>query len=154
FLMVLPSGQFDYERVEFQNLYSPERIRRLSLNELHKTLETMECCATDESGHNGDPLNVVFIGTQDELFSALARQGWDPTHVLGTAAARKTVTAFLLGKRYRYSPVSPMYLFGRRQDLAFQKARGTIHQRNHMRLWLSPYTYEGNPVWVGQISRD
>jgi LssY C-terminus len=47
-----------------------------------------------------------------------------------------------------------MYLFGRRQDLAFQKARGTIHQRNHMRLWLSPFTYEGKPVWVGQISRD
>jgi hypothetical protein len=23
-----------------------------------------------------------------------------------------------------------------------------------MRLWLSPYTYGGKPVWVGQISRD
>src|SRR6202023_1477033 len=35
-----------------------------------------------------------------------------------------------------------------------QKARRTIHQRNHMRLWLSPYTYRSKPVWIGQISRD
>jgi hypothetical protein len=56
--------------------------------------------------------------------------------------------------RYRYSPVSALYLLGRRQDMALQKARGTIHQRNHMRLWLSPYSYQGRNVWIGQISRD
>jgi hypothetical protein len=50
--------------------------------------------------------------------------------------------------------VSSLYLFGRPQDIALQKARGTIHQRNHMRLWLSPYTYQGRDVWIGQISRD
>ena len=35
-----------------------------------------------------------------------------------------------------------------------QKARDNIHQRNHLRLWLSPMRYHGKPVWVGQISRD
>ena len=35
-----------------------------------------------------------------------------------------------------------------------QKARDNIHQRNHLRLWLSPMRYRGKPVWVGQISRD
>ena len=35
-----------------------------------------------------------------------------------------------------------------------QKARDTIHQRNHLRLWLSPMRYRGRSVWVGQISRD
>ena len=33
-------------------------------------------------------------------------------------------------------------------------ARDNIHQRNHLRLWLSPINYRGKPVWVGQISRD
>ena len=45
-------------------------------------------------------------------------------------------------------------MFGRLQDVTFQKARDTIHQRNHLRLWLSPYIYQDKPVWVGQISRD
>ena len=38
--------------------------------------------------------------------------------------------------------------------MALQKARETIHERNHLRLWLSPMRCEGKPVWVGQISRD
>ena len=40
------------------------------------------------------------------------------------------------------------------QDVAFQKARGTIHQRNHLRLWLTPMRFSGKEVWVGSISRD
>jgi hypothetical protein len=45
-------------------------------------------------------------------------------------------------------------VYGRRQDLALQKARDNVHQRNHLRLWLTPMRYEGKQVWVGQISRD
>jgi hypothetical protein len=62
--------------------------------------------------------------------------------------------SFLFGKRYRYSPVSDLYLFGRKQDVALQKARGTIHQRNHLRLWLTSLRFSGREVWVGSISRD
>ena len=35
-----------------------------------------------------------------------------------------------------------------------QKARDNVHQRNHLRLWLSPLRHHGKQVWVGQISRD
>jgi hypothetical protein len=35
-----------------------------------------------------------------------------------------------------------------------QKARSTINQRNHLRLWKTPYSCGGKSVWVGQISRD
>ena len=50
--------------------------------------------------------------------------------------------------------VSSLYLFDRRQDIALQKIRDNIHERNHFRLWLAPMTFEGKPVWIGQISRD
>ncbi len=62
--------------------------------------------------------------------------------------------AYLSGGNYRYSPVSSLYLFGRRQDVSLQKARGRIHERNHLRLWLAPVRFKGKLVWVGQISRD
>ena len=35
-----------------------------------------------------------------------------------------------------------------------QKARGTVHQRNHLRLWLTPHKFKDKYVWVGQVSRD
>ncbi|MCG6899499.1 MAG: LssY C-terminal domain-containing protein, partial [Gammaproteobacteria bacterium] len=66
----------------------------------------------------------------------------------------KMINSVLSGERYRYSPVSPLYLYGRPQDIALQRARDNIHQRNHLRLWLSPMRFQGKPVWVGQISRD
>jgi hypothetical protein len=66
----------------------------------------------------------------------------------------KMVTSFLAGEPYVNAPVSDLYLFGRPQDLALQKARETIHERNHLRLWLSPMRYHDKPVWIGQISRD
>jgi hypothetical protein len=45
-------------------------------------------------------------------------------------------------------------VFGRSQDAAFQKIRKNIHERNHLRVWLAPMTFEGQRVWIGQISRD
>ena len=60
----------------------------------------------------------------------------------------------MFGGRYRTSPVSPLYLFGRQQDLSLQKARSTVDERNHLRLWLAPVRYKGMNVSVGQISRD
>jgi hypothetical protein len=50
--------------------------------------------------------------------------------------------------------VSPLYLFGRPQDAALQKPRNDIDRRNHLRLWRAPFTFQGTPVWVGQVSRD
>jgi hypothetical protein len=60
----------------------------------------------------------------------------------------------LLGSQYRYSPVSPLYLFGRSQDVALQRSRRSINERLHLRLWMTPLRFRKQPVWVGQISRD
>jgi LssY C-terminus len=40
------------------------------------------------------------------------------------------------------------------QDIALQKARATVDERNHLRVWLTPLRYQGMDVWIGQISRD
>ncbi len=66
----------------------------------------------------------------------------------------KTVRSFVFGSAYRYSPISPLYVFGRAQDIGLQKARSSIHLRNHMRLWRTRYSYRGLEVYLGQISRD
>ena len=120
-----------------------------------RALEALPCCVTNEGGsRNGDPLNLVVVGGLDDAFPAFARRGWRPTEQKWSGSIKKTVASFLTGERYAYSPVSNLYMFGRAQDLALQKARDNIHQRNHLRLWLSPMRYHGKEVWVGQISRD
>ena len=64
------------------------------------------------------------------------------------------VGAAIAEKSFLTAPVSSLYAFGRKQDVALQRGRSTIAQRNHMRLWLAPFRCEGRPVWIGQVSRD
>jgi hypothetical protein len=123
--------------------------------ELLEFLHDLPCCTTNAEGtKQGDPLNLVLIGNAEDLFPAFVRRGWHLAEETYSGSIWKTIKSFFLGRRYRYSPVSPLYLFGRMQDIALQKARGTIHQRNHLRLWLTSNKFAGKDVWVGQVSRD
>lgn len=132
-----------------------DQIREVDEEELRLALQNMPCCTTNKNETvNGDPLNIVLIGTAEDLFPAFVRRAWHPAEETYAGSIWKTMKSFIFGKSYRYSPVSPLYLFGRKQDIALQKARGTIHQRNHLRLWITPLRFQGKEVWIGQISRD
>ena len=102
----------------------------------------------------GDPLNVVIVGEPEEVLHALTRAGWSFTHRISLRTVRREVAAAVASESYPVAPVSSLYAFGRKQDVALQRARRSISQRNHMRLWLAPFRYEGKSVWLGQVSRD
>jgi hypothetical protein len=123
--------------------------------EFRAALEALPCCATNEDGsRQGDPLNLVVIGGVEDAFPALVRRGWSPTEVTWKGSVMRIIKSAMSRERYPYAPISNLYLFGRPQDVALQKSRDNIHQRNHLRLWRSSMLYNGKPVWVGQISRD
>lgn len=154
----VPGFRADYKaRKAFLRVpYAGEEIVHYSSDAaLRAALEVLPCCVTNKKGtRNGDPLNLVVVGGVEDAFSALVRRGWRPTEETWTGSVMKMVKSALSGERYPYAPISPLYLFGREQDVAWQKARDNIHQRNHLRLWLSPMRYHGKLVWVGQVSRD
>jgi len=125
------------------------------LAHLRESLSRLPGTTTDPGGAAaGDPLNFFVIGPWNVLFTALISAGWDETELLDTYTALKTTQAFMFQTDYRHSPISPLYVAGRRQDAAFQKIRENIHARNHLRLWLTSMSYKGHSVWLGQISRD
>jgi hypothetical protein len=155
FFVRVPGIKADYQEVDFESLYSEKEIVDYDENELRTALENLPCCTTNEDEtRKGDPLNLVVIGTREDISAAFVRRGWLPAEQTYAKAIWKTIKSFLFGSRYRYSPVSPLYFSGRQQDMARQKPRHTVHERNHLRLWLSPMRYADKPVWVGQISRD
>ena len=147
----LPSDYFDFD---LDAILAGAEVRDLSLPELRDWLVAQDCCPTSRDGRKGDPLNVAFVGSLRSLRGALISRGWDVTAPISNASLWRMASAFLFGSRYRYAPISPLYVYGREQDLAFQKARTVIDERNHMRIWLAPVTHEGKPVWIGQVSRD
>lgn len=158
FLSTVPGFRSDYrERKIFQEqVYAENEITDYTDEaSFRDALEALPCCVTNkDASRNGDPLNLVVVGGVDDAFPALVRRGWSPTEQTWSGSVLKMISSVLSGERYPYAPVSPLYLFGRPQDLALQKARDNIHQRNHLRLWLSPMRYQGKTVWIGQVSRD
>ena len=156
FFVQVPGLAVDHYDVDYTNIYADEQVVNFTdPSAFIAALEQLPCCVVDaKAENNGDPLNLVMIGESGELFYAFIRSGWDETEVVTAASMWKTTTSFFTGGAYRYSPISSLYLFGRRQDIAVQRIRKNIHERNHFRLWLAPMTFEGQSVWVGQISRD
>ena len=156
FFVQVPGLAIDHHDVDVDSIYEDDEVVDFSDQEAFiAALQRLPCCVVDAKGENqGDPLNLVIIGEPIELFYAAIRAGWDETEVVTAASGWKTAMSFFSGGSYRYSPVSSLYLFGRHQDVAMQRIRENIHERNHFRLWLAPMTFNGKPVWVGQISRD
>lgn len=156
FFVPVPGLLIDHLTVDWENLYTKDEWLEFDEDTaLIKALESFPCCTTDKKARDpGDPLNLVIIGEIEDVYRAFLRAGWDETETIHAGSLQKTIASFLSGGEYRYSPVSGLYVFGRPQDVAFQKTRTNIHERNHLRLWLAPVRYKGVPVFIGQISRD
>jgi hypothetical protein len=154
FTVPVPGIAADYLRKDFETLVPAATIEAVALATLVERLEALPATTANASGsRSGDPVNLVVIGEFAAVLGAFAAR-WDESETITLATCWKTVKAFLLGSSYRYSPVSALHLFGRAQDIALQRTRHSINERLHLRLWLSTLSFNGQPVWVGQVSRD
>jgi len=87
-------------------------------------------------GLPGDPVNLALIGTGQQLDSAFAAAGWTVADRLGIASSWRMVRAFVFNSPYPTAPFSTLYLFGRGQDIGFQKAiDNSPRKRHHVRFW-------------------
>ncbi len=155
FVLDVPGPAFLGEKTRLEDLYPDRTTTELDLQALRMNLTKAPCCATNAGASSlGDPINLVVIESEDGLLSPLIERGWHMTQKLDPASIFETACAFVLEDTYQTSPVSPLYLFGRREDVALQKARSTINERIHLRLWLAPEKFSGRRVWIGQVSRD
>jgi len=84
----------------------------------------------------GDPVNLVLEGSQAQLRAAFARAGWVEAETLSIATGWRMVTSFVFNRPYPTAPFSTLFLFGRGQDIGFQKAiDNSPRKRHHVRFW-------------------
>ena len=144
----------DYLRHEFDAIHAADELTEVDIPGLRQYLVAAPQATTNSRGRrSGDPVNLVVVGDFPRVLGAFGAR-WDETEVISLATCWKTVRAFLTGAEYRYSPVSALCLFGRSQDFALQRIRSSINERLHLRLWATPLQFQGQRVWIGQISRD
>ena len=125
-------------------------------------------------GLPGDPVNIVLMGTLSQLRAAFAIAGWTEADRLGLASSWRMARAFVFNSPYPSAPFSTLYLFGRGQDIGFQKAiDNSPRKRHHIRFWALSFARaeetlgtasfwlnadrppdDANVFWVGAGTRD
>lgn len=112
--------------------------------------------AVTADGIPGDPLNVGLVGTRVEIVAALVRAGWRPADAVTFRSSVGIVASVALHRPDPNAPVSPLYVFGRKQDLAFEKPVGTsAKQRHHVRLWAVDHADSATRgPWIGGATFD
>ncbi|SDL95468.1 LssY C-terminus [Arthrobacter sp. ov407] len=99
--------------------------------------------ARTSDGLLGDPVNVALLGTEPQIHGVMQSAGWTLADDVTLASSRRIVSSTLRRRSYLQAPVSPLFLFGRQQDFAYQlEVDGTPGKRHHVRFWRCP------PGWL------
>lgn len=124
--------------------------------EHHPALESAPKTTSTKQGIPGDPLNVGLIGAEAEVVKAMLGAGWEPADPVTFRSSLHIARSVLLDRPYVDAPVSDLFLFGRRQDLAFEKPVGdSARRRHHVRFWNSKELgRDGVPLWIGAVTFD
>jgi hypothetical protein len=108
------------------------------------------------AGIPGDPLNVGLVGTREEVLAAFAAAGWRVPAALGLRSDLGIAASVVTDRPDPTAPVSQLFLFGRPEDLAFEKEAGrSADRRNHVRFWRDDSLGDGKrPFWIGAATFD
>ena len=104
----------------------------------------------------GDPINVALVGTKTEIMKIMVAAKWYPADPLTLRSCLEIAEATVLKRPDDEAPVSSLYLWGRKEDLAFEKPVGdNPRQRHHVRFWRSEKVDpHDRPIWAGAAIYD
>src|SRR5690606_2563487 len=87
----------------------------------------------------GDPVNVALLGDESAVHQAMTNAGWIRADPITLRSSLRIISSTLTRRSYDEAPVSPLFLFGRMQDFAYQQeVAGNPAKRHHVRFWHTP----------------
>ncbi len=125
--------------------------------ERNPSLATSPKVTRTGEGIPGDPVNIGLVGTQSEVLRAMLLAGWQPADPITVKTSFGIAKSVLLKSPYPTAPVSNLYYYGRKQDLAFEQPVGSsANKRHHVRFWRSPAPdpSTGRTLWIGSATFD
>lgn len=108
-------------------------------------------------GNEGDLVNFILIGTQEQVSAAFKAAGWVVADKTDKDAVVSALLATLQKNVYVAVPMSILYLFGRPQDFGYERAEAVMvaNERNHFRIWQAPFkTQQNQTIWAGAGTHD
>jgi hypothetical protein len=101
-----------------------------------------------------DLVNLLFIGTQDEIATAFKAAGWMEPRAATFRTGVSEAMAAALNHSDRDAPMSALFINNVGADMSWQKGFDDVSKRHHIRLWKLEETWQGQELWVGAATRD
>ncbi len=130
----------------------------LLLPRLHRILTTIYVPgyfigrARTSDGLLGDPVNVALLGAEPQIHAIMESAGWTKADDVTFVSSRRIISSTIFRRSYSEAPVSPLYLFDRQQDFAYQQeVDNNPGKRHHVRFWRCPKagSYRVDTKWIG-----
>ena len=87
----------------------------------------------------GDPVNIGFIGTEEQIHQVMQDAGWTRADEVTLVSSWKIILSTITRRSYAEAPVSPLKIFGKVQAFAYQQeVDGNPEKRHHVRFWKTP----------------
>jgi hypothetical protein len=122
--------------------------------ELERGLTDLPERTLTKQGKKADVINIVFVGSRDDLEGAFTVAGWHQSGPTSTRSVTRQFYSFLARTSYPTAPMSTQLLEGRKPDLALEKVFQSHEKRNHLRIWSLQNTWEGLPLWASAAVRE
>jgi hypothetical protein len=107
------------------------------------------------NGIPGDPVNLAFVGSEPDVVLGMKSAGWFPADPITLRTSLRIAVDSVFRRPDDEAPVSDLFLFGRKQDLAFEQPIGdSPRQRHHVRFWRWDQEHDGRAVWFGAATLD
>lgn len=122
----------------------------------HPALENAPRITHTTTGIPGDPLNLGLVATEEQIHRGMLAAKWYPADPITLASSIRIAGSTVFHRPYDDAPVSSLYLWGRKQDLAFEQPVGDdARRRHHVRFWRSDQLDNaGRPLWLGAATFD
>jgi hypothetical protein len=121
----------------------------------HPDFTDLDRCTKTGDGHPGDPINIALVGDEAEVSRAMTAAGWVEAKPITIESSVQIAADTVLHHPDDAAPVSNLFLFGRKQDLAFElPVKGGPGKRHHVRFWRWDQLYEERPAWFGAATFD
>lgn len=141
-----------------EKLYKPRDFRKTSHLKLDpEILDKLPRYSQAVTGQRMDPINLIFVGTENGLRHAFEKAGWSTANPASPIHMALATISTLFSRTHKTGPFTPHFVGFGLQDMSFQKltAKKSFSQRHHVRLWRTTKSLPDNShVWIAAASYD
>jgi hypothetical protein len=109
---------------------------------------------TTKKDVNADLLNLVFLGSEDQVKSALREAGWHNADPVSRHTYLKNFFALLNNSGYAEEPMMTFFLNGKPEDMNWQKGLNSYGRRDYVRIWQWTSEESDEQVWISSSTHD